>query len=158
MHIRKSILTGLLFLALAGGWLAKSIAQQSSSVNTVTILDRARVSDAFAHPSFNALFTGKSGEGNFTVMAASRDKAGEVEVHNLDTDIFYMLSGTATLVTGGTTVEPKTTAPEEIRGKSIDGGEPHHVSEGEVIVIPHGVPHWFKEVHGALQYFVVKVH
>ena len=158
MHIRISILTGLLFLALAGGWLAKSIAQESSSATAATFLDHAKVSAAFAHPNFNVLFSGKSGEGNFIIMAASRDKAGEVEVHNLDTDIFYMLSGTATLVTGGTTVEPKTTAPEEIRGKSIDGGEPHRVSEGEVIVIPHGVPHWFKEVHGALQYFVVKVH
>ncbi len=158
MHMRKSILTGLLVLALVGGWLARSIAQEGTPTTTATFLDRAKVSAAFAHPSFSVLFTGKSGEGNFVIMAASRDKAGEVEVHNLDTDIFYMLSGTATLVTGGTTVEPKTTAPEEIRGKSIDGGESRHVSQGEVIVIPHGVPHWFKEVHGPLHYFVVKVH
>lgn len=156
MQIRKSILTGLLVLAIAGGWLARSIAQEVSSA--ATILSQAKVSDAFAHPSFNILFSGKSGEGNFVIMAASRDKAGEVEVHNLDTDIFYMLSGTAILVTGGKTVDPRTTAPEEIRGKLIDGGESRLVSAGEVIVIPHGVPHWFKEVHGPLQYFVVKVH
>ena len=158
MRIRKSILIGLLVSALAGGWLARSIAQEGTPTTAVTILDHAKVGAAFARPSFNVLFTGMSGEGNFVVMAARRDKAGEVEVHNVDSDIFYMLSGTATFVTGGKTAEPRTTAPGEVRGSSIEGGETHQVSQGEVIVIPPNVPHWFKEVHGPLNYFVVKVH
>jgi hypothetical protein len=46
-----------------------------------------------------------------------------VEVHTCDTDIIYVLTGTATLVTGGTVVGGGETAPEEIRGTSVDGGE-----------------------------------
>ncbi len=157
MHIRKSILTGLLVLAVAGGWLAKTIAQEKASSTSVTYFDHKKVDAALANPSFNVLFGGKSGEANYTVMMASRDRPGEVEIHNLDTDVFYMLNGTATLVTGGTAVEAKTTAPDEIRGKSIEGGDSRRLSKGDVIIIPHGVPHWFKDVEGPLHYFVVKV-
>ncbi len=122
------------------------------------MIDHTKVAAALAKPSFNVLHNGKSGEATFTVIAASRDRGGEVEVHNLDTDVFYMLDGAGTLVTGGTAVEPKTTAPNEIRGKSIQGGESHRLIEGDVIIIPRGIPHWFKEVEGPLHYFVVKVH
>jgi mannose-6-phosphate isomerase-like protein (cupin superfamily) len=80
-----------------------------------------------------------------------------VEVHEKDTDIMHVLSGTATLVTGGAMVGGKTVAPEEVRGTSIDGGQTRHVGPGDVLVIPHGVPHWFQEVPGPLTYFVVKV-
>lgn len=158
MHIRKTVLTGLLVLAVAGGWLARTFAQLRSSSPAVTYFDHTKVDANFANPKFAVLFSGKSGDGNFTVMTASRDRAGEVEIHNLDTDVLYMLSGTATLATGGTTVEPKTTAPNEIRGKSIEGGESHNLSKGDVVIIPPGIPHWFKEVEGPLRYFVVKVH
>ena len=63
----------------------------------------------------------------------------------------------ATLVTGGTVVEGKTTAPDEIRGKEITGGEPREIKPGDVIIIPAGVPHWFKNVKGPVLYYVVKV-
>jgi quercetin dioxygenase-like cupin family protein len=46
---------------------------------------------------------------------------------------------------------------EEIRGDVIEGGETRTISPGDVVVIPSGVPHWFKEVPGPLTYYVVKV-
>ncbi len=79
------------------------------------------------------------------------------EVHTKDTDIIYVLEGKATLVTGGTVVEGKETGPEEIRGKEISGGDPRSIGKGDVIVVPAGTPHWFKEVNGPLLYYVVKV-
>ncbi|HEV2351264.1 MAG TPA: cupin domain-containing protein [Terriglobia bacterium] len=158
MHIRKTALMGCLVLAVAGGWAAGVLAQENGTSPAVTIFDHKQVDAGMAKPNFATLIRGKSGEGSYVVMTASRDKPGAVEVHNLDLDVLYILSGSATFVTGGTTVDAKTTAPNEIRGKSIDGGESHHVSKGDVIVIPHGVPHWFKEVKGEVRYFVVKVH
>src|SRR5689334_898104 len=82
---------------------------------------------------------------NFKVQAGHRVAPGVVEIHERDTDIFYILEGSATFVTGGKAVEPKPVSPGEIRGKEIVGGEERHLAKGDVIVIPNGVPHWFKE-------------
>jgi len=94
---------------------------------------------------------------NYKVHASHRDGPGVVEVHTRDTDIIYMLEGTAVFVTGGTVVEGKNIEAEEIRGKDLQGGETRTITKGDVIVVPHGTPHWFKEVKGPLNYYVVKV-
>jgi len=94
---------------------------------------------------------------NYKVHASHRDGPGVVEVHTRDTDIIYVLEGTAILVTGGTIVDGKQIEPEEIRGKDVNGGEIRRITKGDVIVIPHGTPHWFKEVDGPIDYYVVKV-
>jgi uncharacterized protein GlcG (DUF336 family)/mannose-6-phosphate isomerase-like protein (cupin superfamily) len=94
---------------------------------------------------------------NYKIDASHRDEPGLVEVHNRDTDIIYMLKGRATLVTGGTIIDGKTIEPEEIRGKQSQGGESRTLTKGDVIVIPNGTPHWFKEVNGPIDYYVVKV-
>ena len=94
---------------------------------------------------------------DLTVMVVSRTSPGEVEVHDKETDTFHVLDGSATLVTGGTMVGGKVTAPNQQRGKDITGGETHHLMKGDVIVIPAGIPHWFKEVPQSINYYVVKV-
>ncbi len=94
---------------------------------------------------------------NYKVHASRREAPGQAEVHVKDTDIIYVLSGTATLVTGGTAVDGKSIGPEEIRGASIEGGEAREIRPGDVIIVPNGVAHWFKEVPGPLTYYVVKV-
>jgi glc operon protein GlcG len=94
---------------------------------------------------------------NYKIHASHRDAPGVVEVHAKDTDIIYMLEGSATLVTGGTIVGGKNIEPEEIRGNDVKGGEIRTITKGDVIVVPHGTPHWFKEVKGPLNYYVVKV-
>jgi mannose-6-phosphate isomerase-like protein (cupin superfamily) len=107
-----------------------------------------------------AVFTkgGQVTEGsNYKVLAALRTTGGESEVHELDTDIFQIMSGSATFVTGGTMVGAKTTGPGEIRGTGIDGGQTRTLSKGDVLVIRKGVPHWFKDVQARVEYFVVKV-
>ena len=72
-------------------------------------------------------------------------------------DIFYVLRGTATFVTGGTVVGGKTTAPNEILGASIRDGKTHQLVKGDVIIVPQSTPHWFKQVEAPFLYFVVKV-
>jgi glc operon protein GlcG len=94
---------------------------------------------------------------NFKVLALRRDAPGEVEIHDSDTDIIYVLEGSANFVTGGKAMEPRTTAPGETRAKSIADGEDRRLVKGDVMIIPNGVPHWFKEVSGPFLYYVVKV-
>ncbi|HSD26683.1 MAG TPA: heme-binding protein [Vicinamibacteria bacterium] len=95
--------------------------------------------------------------GDYKVHASRREGPGQAEVHDRDTDVIRVLSGTAVLVTGGKVTDPKTAGPGEIRGTAIEGGETRALKPGDVVVVPHGVPHWFREVPGPLTYYVVKV-
>jgi len=92
----------------------------------------------------------------YMVHASRREQSGMSEIHTKDADIVYVLDGTATLVTGGTAVNSKPIAADEFRGEKIDGGETQLLSKGDVIIIPAGVPHWFKEVTNPFLYYVVK--
>ena len=93
---------------------------------------------------------------SYMVHASRREKPGLAEVHAKYADIVYVLDGTATLVTGGTAVNAKTIEPDEVRGSEISGGETRQLKKGDVIIIPAGVPHWFKEVSNPFLYYVVK--
>jgi mannose-6-phosphate isomerase-like protein (cupin superfamily) len=97
---------------------------------------------------------------NYKVSAGHRDDAkGAAEIHTKDTDVFYVLEGTATFVTGGQLLggAQKAGDADEIRGISIQGGEVRTLQKGDVIVIPRGIPHHFTEVTAPFDYFVVKV-
>lgn len=119
----------------------------------VTYVDAAQVRAAFDKGA--VLFDGAGG--NYMVHASRREQAGQGEVHTRDADVIYVLEGAATFVTGGTLVEPAETAPGEIRGRAIDGGETRTIAAGDVIIVPAGTPHWFKAVQGPVLYYVVKV-
>jgi uncharacterized protein GlcG (DUF336 family)/mannose-6-phosphate isomerase-like protein (cupin superfamily) len=102
------------------------------------------------------LFDGTGGR-NYMVHASRRDGPGMAEVHTRDTDIIHVLGGSATFVTGGTVIDGKATAPDELRGVSIASGERRRITKGDVLIVPAGTPHWFQEVSGPLTYYVVKV-
>ena len=110
----------------------------------------ARVAAAFVHGD-TLLATPE-----FKVAASRRDGPGEAEVHVRDTDIFYVLAGSAVVVTGGEVVAPATVAPGELRGSSIRGGVEQRIASGDVLTIERGVPHWFREVAAPFTYYVVK--
>src|SRR5438093_8331955 len=71
--------------------------------------------------------------GSCQVHASRGEEPGQVEVHVKDTDVIYMLEGSTTFVTGGTMVGGKTTAPDEIRGSKVQGGETRTLTKGDVI-------------------------
>ena len=113
------------------------------------------------------LYNGDGGAQNFTFMTSSRSIPGGGELHMKSTDVIYVVKGSATVITGGklsdvteNAINPSTGKPfpkDEIRGRSVVGGEPHHLAVGDVIVIPNGVPHWFSEVEGQFRYHLVKI-
>jgi uncharacterized protein GlcG (DUF336 family)/mannose-6-phosphate isomerase-like protein (cupin superfamily) len=135
-------------LAIAG---ANALKNTEATASTVTYLDNTKVKAAF---STGMPLVEVSG---YKVHASHRDAAGMAEVHVRDTDIIYVLEGSAKFVTGGTVIDAKTTAENEIRGASIQGGDERQLSVGDVIIIPNGMPHWFKEVKAPFNYYVVKV-
>jgi glc operon protein GlcG len=144
-------------LATAGAEAAKAFespAAAASATPGVTFFDKRQVDEGFAKGA--VLFDGSDGR-NYMVHASRREKPGMVEVHTKDADILYVLQGSATIVTGGTMVDGANIAPDEIRGKEIVGGETRSLVPGDAMIIPNGVPHWFKEVQAPFLYYVVKV-
>ena len=121
----------------------------------VTYFESAKVSDAFSKGG--VLFDGNGGALNYKIHSGRRVAPGQSETHIKDTDVIYVLQGDATFVTGGTSLDAKSTAPDELLGSSIKGGETWHLKKGDIIIVPKGVPHWFKEVQGTVLYLVVKV-
>ena len=121
------------------------------AASSVTYIPADQVNAAFAKGAVLV------NNGNYMVHASRRDAEGQVEVHVKDADIIYVLEGTTTFITGGEVVGGRTTAPDEIRGTSVRGGETRTLTKGDVIIVPKGTPHWFKEVSGPVLYYVVKV-
>jgi uncharacterized protein GlcG (DUF336 family)/quercetin dioxygenase-like cupin family protein len=138
-------------IAIAGAAAIRSQAgAPASSDGKVTFIPAARVTAAFA-----------KGEplvenGQHKVHASRREGPGLAEVHERDTDIIYVLEGSATVVTGGQVVEGKTTATDEIRGRSITGGTERRLAKGDIFIVPSGVPHSFTQVQAPFLYYVVK--
>jgi len=98
------------------------------------------------------------GFGNYSFMVAHREGSGQAEFHATQADIFFVQSGAATLVYGGSLVDGKTTAPNEMRAASISGGMEKKLAAGDVVTIPPKVAHQVKLDPGKeFTYFVVKV-
>jgi glc operon protein GlcG len=136
-------------LAIAGAKAMLGMNEEPPS--PVTYFEKEKVAAAFEKGA--VLFDGSY---KYMVHASRREGPGMAEVHTKDADIIYVLGGTATFVTGGAVIEPKNIAADEIRGKEISGGETRHLNKGDVIIVPAGTPHWFKEVTAPFTYYVVK--
>ena len=93
----------------------------------------------------------------FKLDAGRRVAPGEVEYHERFVDVMHVVEGRATVVTGGTLVEPREVATGELRAAKVEGGTEHKLGEGDVLAIPNGVPHQFVDVSDPFLYFVVKV-
>ncbi|HET6836992.1 MAG TPA: cupin domain-containing protein [Gemmatimonadales bacterium] len=143
--MRFTMLIGLSLIALP----STALAQDDDA--RVQLIGREEVSQAFSRgkPLIEV--------GDYKIHASRREGPGLAEIHTRDTDIAYVLEGSATLVTGGKAIELKSTGPEELRGRAIEGGETRMVTAGDVVVIPNGVPHWFETVKAPFLYYVVKV-
>jgi uncharacterized RmlC-like cupin family protein len=111
----------------------------------------------------------RAGSQNVGVGVVARPQAApQIGIeHDKLTEVYYVLEGAGTLVTGGILVDAKPlpptsdiykelTGPSSI-GKAIQGGESCRIGAGDVVIIPAGLPHWFSEVQGSIKYLVVRV-
>ena len=108
-----------------------------------------------------ALFADKGGPiakgPDFVLTANQRRANGQVEVHDKETDVFHVVDGEATFVAGGKVIGLRQTRPGQWTGSGIEGGVTHHLRKGDVITIPAGTAHWYKEVPKRIDYTVLKV-
>ena len=110
------------------------------------------------HDKAEAMFKtgGRVIDENGLIVITQRRQAGEVEVHANTSHVFIIVDGEATFVTGGKLVNQRNTAPDQIRAASMEGGETHHLTKGDIITVPARTPHWFKEVPtGTIAYYAI---
>ena len=143
MKTTTAIATALTAIAL--------FAAEPSATQPATYVDHDKVATAFAKGG--AIAKGD----DFTASVAQRTAPGQVEVHEKETDIFYITEGEATFITGGKMLGGKLSRPAQWLGTDIEGGVTHHLTKGDIITIPAGTPHWFKEVKTPILYYMVKV-
>jgi mannose-6-phosphate isomerase-like protein (cupin superfamily) len=149
--IIKTVVSSMaVFMALVG--IQRSAAAAENSIPGVTYMDSQRVLDNFDKKNANPLIPGDV----YNVQTNKRVANGNIEIHEKETDIFYIMDGSATIVVGGTALEPKQTRPGQMTAKDIQGGQLYQLKKGDVLVIPAGTPHWFKQVNGSINYLTVK--
>lgn len=169
---RGSFAAMVMACALAAGVVTLAEPQEAGPAQTYVTPATARpliytskekIDEGFAK---NELMLHESEGLHYMVESAQRSKPGGPEVHLKDTDVTYVVKGTASLVTGGTVNgivtrrqgRPGDLHPEyELRGGTIVGGTTYHLKAGDSVVIPPGVPHCFCEVSAPFYYLNIKV-
>lgn len=79
-----------------------------------------------------------------------RSSVGAAAVHAKEAELFYVIEGSATLVTGGTLKDERRTNADNLTGSGIEGGATRHVAKGDFIIVPENTPHWFSEINGTI--------
>jgi len=150
--LRTSLTVGIALLIFA----AVSVAQDAASGGVVPAgiyANHEKVAAALAKGG--PLIDNPNTPAAIKVSGSHRDKPGVVEVHEKETDIFYVSDGEATLIAGGTRVKAKDAAANH--PYDVEGGKTFRLTKGDIMVIPAGSPHWFKEVPKSISYHVVKL-
>src|SRR5213594_3307053 len=71
-------------------------------------------------------------------------------VHEREAEMFFVVDGAGTLVTGGSLRDEKRTNAENLTGSGIEGGTPRRIAKGDWVMVPEKTPHWFTQIDGAL--------
>ena len=143
-------------LAIAGveSFDTDSISTSGDSCADGVLLGEKQSREAFAKGS--VLFDGSDGR-NYMVHASRREKPDRAEIHTKDADIIYVLARIRDRHHRGRSDRRQKHAPDELRGSSIRDGQTRQIAKGDVVIVPHGVPHQFLEVTNPFLYYVVKV-
>ena len=107
---------------------------------------------------------------NVGVGIVKRTKPGGANSieHSQITEVYHMIEGSATLVTGGTMESPREVAPDSqvvkvlngpsTTGGKVTGGVSRKIGVGDVVIIPPNTPHWFSEISSdQIVYLVIRV-
>ena len=86
----------------------------------------------------------------YNVNLEYRASVGPAAVHEREAEMFYVIDGTATMVTGGKLVKETRTNAENLSGTAIEGGSSRSIAKGDFIIVPENTPHWFSAINGTL--------
>jgi mannose-6-phosphate isomerase-like protein (cupin superfamily) len=86
----------------------------------------------------------------YNVSLEYRAAVANAAVHETEAELFYVVDGSATLVTGGKLTGETRTNAANLSGKGIEGGMSRKVAKGDFIMVPEGTPHWFSAIDGTV--------
>ena len=159
MKATKLICNGILVVLLAGSFAICTYAQEKPWSKPLFI--PSQKVEAFYKPPLPIpdLTDGVSGAAKYRVRVGRHTGPMEAEIHMVDTDIFFVTSGEATLVVGGKVIGAHPISePFEWRGTGIEGGTTYHLKKGDIMIVPPGVPLQFKNIPDSpFLYVLIKV-
>jgi mannose-6-phosphate isomerase-like protein (cupin superfamily) len=145
---------------------AKLTATYISAADVQTALGRSPQLAVNPQPNLHVV---DAGGYNVAVGAIHRPQSprGVAAVHFQVSEVYHVLDGAATLVTGGTLVNAKVRPAdsESVKfedgpgesGSGIEGGASQRIKAGDIVIIPAGTPHWFSAIEGSISYLVIRV-
>jgi len=158
----RTMIMGLAFILTVGLAAAKQSAQ-SSDKPTKTFVSSGEVAELIA----KAKSERKEGQatvaepmlelGSYDGHLEYRASVGNAAVHEKEAEIFYVIEGSGTLVTGGKLVNENRMNPTNLSGSAIKGGTSRPVSKGDFILVPENTPHWFSSINETLVLFSIHV-
>ena len=79
-----------------------------------------------------------------------RPVVGPASIHEKEAELFYVIEGAGTLVTGGKLANEKRTNADNLTGTAIEGGTPQAVAKGDFFIVPENTAHWFSEMKSTI--------
>jgi mannose-6-phosphate isomerase-like protein (cupin superfamily) len=144
----------ILFIGLAVTLATSAVAQQAPQPKTFT--SSADVAAMIAKAKSDR----KETQANFiqqllqlapyTANLEYRAAVGPAAVHETEAELFFVIDGSGTLVTGGKLAGETRTNAANLSGTAIDGGTSKPVAKGDFFIVPEGTPHWFSKINGTL--------
>ncbi|HEY3827128.1 MAG TPA: hypothetical protein VGL82_21385 [Bryobacteraceae bacterium] len=133
---------------------AAAIAQQpdgpphlySSSADIQSLIAKARAARTNNQPTVTENILRLPG---YQASLEYRASVGPAAIHDKEAEFFYVIDGSATMITGGKLTEEKRNG-DNLTGTGIEGGTPRSVAKGDFIVVPEKTAHWFSKIDQTL--------
>ena len=147
---------GLFLVAVAGAALAQPQTQPpvpataapapinvfASSAEVQALIANARKMHPVGQPNFNQRLLSLA---PYAANLEHRTATGPASTHEKNAELFYVVEGAATLITGGTLIGEKRTNPTNLSGTGIAGGESRPIAKGDLFIVPQNTPHQVKD-------------
>ena len=126
--------------------IALSIRGFAQTGGKAELFSAAQIRTQLASLATQAAASGSAGQtladyGSHKVQISVRTASGGAEIHAHFDDVMIVQQGSATLITGGTVIDPKASADGETKGTSIQGGKSQTIAVGDLVTVNAGVPH-----------------
>ena len=150
----RNIITTLILIGLSSAASAQAPAPAAATARTmVSAADvTALIAKAKADRKDNQAIVAQSllQLAPYNVSLEYRASVGNAAVHETEAEMFYVIDGSATLVTGGKLTNENRTNAENLTGTGIEGGTTRHVAKGDFVMVPEKTPHWFSAIEGTV--------
>ena len=140
-------LTLLAAVAVAQQPAAQAMKTFASSADVAALIAKAKAERKADQPLFAQPIVTLA---PYNASLEYRAAVGPAAQHDTEAEMFYVIEGSATLMTGGKLVSEKRTNAENLSGTAIEGGSSRPVAKGDFIIVPEKTPHWFSAINGTI--------